>query len=51
MAAGRGRLEILEKVWEWSNEKLTTQEINNNLLLARDIKGNPSFIWHQISAD
>jgi hypothetical protein len=36
VAANRGGLEILQKVWEWANEKLTTEEINNKLLLATD---------------
>ena len=30
----RGRLEILEEVWEWVNGKLMIQEINIQLLLA-----------------
>jgi hypothetical protein len=34
MAADQGRLEILQKVWDLANEKLTTEEINNKLLLA-----------------
>jgi hypothetical protein len=34
MAADQGRLEILQKVWDLANEKLTTEEINNTLLLA-----------------
>jgi ankyrin repeat protein len=36
IAADQGRLEILQKVWEWANEKLTTEEINKKLLLATD---------------
>ena len=34
MAAQYSILEILQKVWEWANEKLTSEKINNNLLLA-----------------
>jgi len=36
MAADQCGLEILQKVWEWANEKLTTEEIINKLLLATD---------------
>ena len=39
MAAEQGRLGILQKVWEWANEKLTTEEIKNELLLATDEGG------------
>jgi endo-1,4-beta-D-glucanase Y len=35
MTANKGRLEILQKVWDWANEKLTTEEIINKLLLAK----------------
>jgi hypothetical protein len=30
---------MLQKVWEWANGKLTTEEIKNNLLLATGIWG------------
>jgi hypothetical protein len=30
--------EIFEKVWGWAKEKLTTEAINNKLLLATDSK-------------
>jgi uncharacterized protein YuzE len=43
MAVGYGGLEMLEKTWQWANEKLTTEEINNNLLLATDNKGRIVF--------
>jgi hypothetical protein len=43
MAENRGRLEILLKVWEWAKEKLTTEEINNKLLLATDNVGRTFF--------
>jgi len=36
MAANKGRLEISQKIWEWANEKLTTEQINNKLLFATD---------------
>jgi len=28
-AAKNGNLEVLTNVWEWAEEKLTTEEINN----------------------
>jgi hypothetical protein len=33
MAAKNGN--IVEKIWEWAKEKLTTEELNNKLLLAK----------------
>ena len=39
MATTQGRLEKLQKVWEWANKKLTREEINNKLLLAIDDQG------------
>ena len=38
MAAMDGGLEILDEVWEFAYEKLTTEEINKNLLLVTDNK-------------
>jgi hypothetical protein len=43
MAANQGGQGILEKVWEWANEKLTKEDINNNLLLATDDEGRTVF--------
>jgi len=37
MATERGNIELLEKLWECANEKLTTEEINKKLLLATDV--------------
>ena len=39
-----GKLEMLQRVWEWANEKLTTEEINNKLLLGTDNEGRT--VWH-----
>jgi hypothetical protein len=36
MAAQLGNLKVLQKIREWANEKLTTEEINNKLLLNTD---------------
>jgi hypothetical protein len=32
-AAERGKLDTFQKILDWSNKKLTTDEINNKLLL------------------
>jgi len=40
VAAYEGYLDIMLKVWEWAEEKLTIEEINNELLLlATDKEG------------
>jgi hypothetical protein len=33
----------MQKVWEWANEKLTTEEIKNKILLATDNGGRTVF--------
>jgi len=43
-AACDGNLDILLKIWEWSQEKLTTEEINTKLLLATD--NEEMTAWH-----
>jgi hypothetical protein len=43
MAAERSRLELLRKLWEWVNQKPTTEKINNELLLAKCYKGKTVF--------
>jgi len=32
----KGHKEVLETVWEWAKEKLTSDELKNNLLLGKD---------------
>ena len=44
VAAIKGNLRILQQVWEWAREKLTTYEINYELLLGIDNKGWTA--WH-----
>ena len=39
MATERGNLQVVEKLWDCANEKLTTEEIKINLLLATDDLG------------
>ena len=39
-----GNLDTLQEVWEYSEEKLTTEEVNNTLLLDKDRKGKTT--WH-----
>jgi ankyrin repeat protein len=38
------RLKVLLKPWEWAKRKITTEEINNDILLATDNDGKT--IWH-----
>jgi hypothetical protein len=42
-AAYNGNLDILFKVWEFTQQKLTYEEINNNVLLATDNVGLTAF--------
>ena len=44
MAANHRKLELLQEIWEWAKENLTTEEIKSKLLLAPDISGNTA--WH-----
>jgi hypothetical protein len=39
LAVEWGNLKILQKVWEWATENLTTEDINNNFLLGTDMYG------------
>jgi hypothetical protein len=50
LVAEQGHVETVQKVWEWTKEKVTTDEITNKLLLATDNVGGPSGIWHQNGA-
>ena len=36
---------MLQKVWEWANENLTREEINNKLLLSTDHEGITAWHW------
>ena len=36
MAAYRGKIEVLYILWEWAKEVLTTEDISNKFLLARN---------------
>ena len=44
VATKLGNLEILQQVWEWAKGKLTTDEINYELLLGMDSEGWTA--WH-----
>jgi len=45
MAAQMSNLEELQKVWEWAENKLTTEEIKKNkFLLGTDAEGR--IAWH-----
>ena len=39
-----GLLDILQKIWEWAEEKLTTQNLNNELLLLLAVEGRT--VWN-----
>jgi ankyrin repeat protein len=43
LAAEKGNLEELLGIWEWAEEKLTSEEINNNFLLGTDNEGKTAF--------
>jgi endo-1,4-beta-D-glucanase Y len=36
LAAEKGNVEVMQKIWEWAEEKLTREEIKNNLLSHND---------------
>jgi hypothetical protein len=40
-----GKLNILQNIWDWAKDSLTTEKIKNNLLLATDSKENTA--WHR----
>jgi ankyrin repeat protein len=44
-AANTGNLDILQKIWEWDQETLTKEEINNKVLLATDNEGMAAWHW------
>jgi endo-1,4-beta-D-glucanase Y len=44
LAAVSGNLETLKKIWEWTKEHLTIEEINNILLLSTDNYGRS--VWN-----
>jgi len=44
LAAERGNIEVIKKIWEWAQGKLTTREIKNKLLLGIDDEGRTA--WH-----
>ena len=43
-AAQEGILDLLQKSWEWAEENLTTENLNNKLLLHLDVEGRT--VWH-----
>jgi hypothetical protein len=50
LAAMGGRIERLQKLWEWANEKLTTEEIKINCYKAQTMRECPSGAWQQTTA-
>jgi len=45
-AAEWGKTEPLEIIWEWTKAELSTEELNNKLLLAKDDINRQSGITH-----
>jgi hypothetical protein len=48
VAAKGGKLQVLQKMWEWAKKKLTTEEISNIMLLETDNLG--CTVW-QVAAN
>ena len=42
-AARSGGTGVLQKIWEWGNEKLTPEEIKSNLLLNKNVEQQTAF--------
>jgi endo-1,4-beta-D-glucanase Y len=42
LAAERDHVEILQKLWEWAKNNLTTEELKINCYLEQTIRGGPS---------
>ena len=40
-----GNTDALEKPWGWAKDNLTQDELNNKLLLAKDVQGQAA--WHR----
>jgi hypothetical protein len=47
LAAELGRTEPLEKIWGWAKAKLSTEELNNKLLLAK--VDRKQTVWDYVS--
>jgi len=45
LAAENGNVQVLHKLWEWVEKKLTREEINNKLLLGTDLEGMTAWRW------
>ena len=43
LAAESGNIEVIKKIWEWAQEKLTTEEIKNKLLLCTNREGRTAW--------
>ena len=43
LAVFGGKLDVMQKMWEWAKERLTTEEIKNEMLLRTDIKGTTAW--------
>ena len=47
MAAYKGKIEVLDILWEWAKEVLTTEDISKKFLLAKDDSERTA--WHVAS--
>jgi hypothetical protein len=47
LAAAKGKLEALDKLWECANEELTPQSSSNKFLLTKDDKERTA--WHVVA--
>ena len=50
IAAYRGNVDVMQKIWEWAKERLTTEEIKNEMLLRTDREGMNAWILQHIGA-
>jgi hypothetical protein len=43
LAAEKGNIESLQKIWDWAKQELTAEELKNRLLLAKDDREQTAF--------
>jgi len=45
VAAKRGNIKLLQKLWDWAEEELNPEELSNKLLLATDLRGKTAWLY------
>ena len=45
VAAKRGNIKVLQKLWDWAEEELNPEELSNKLLLATDLRGKTAWLY------